>query len=318
MKGRITPVITMEAPGFGPLGSGPRAAPRTVEGALRPLRAFLGRSAALATAADRDILADIDAMAPADRVAFLTGRMPGSNAIFSRIQLRVEAAVAKLNAMKPPTPIKIVSALRLFSERAPDKGSSQAQIAFEKFFLTGSRANGWDTLPNRFFKGGNRKAGVDRQAWLKTPSADRLKEIIRFSSLPGVSRHHWATEVDFNSVEVTDWQPAEKGKPAGRFFALGQWLQGNAPSVGLIQAYTGGRAGGYQEEPWHYSYAPISISLRERYNQQVNLKTDVIHQIKEEFERRAKAAKEVVPTDFTTALQAMNISDLVNVLGPGL
>ena len=312
VPGRITPVITMEAPGFGALGAGPGGAPRTVEGALRPLHAFLGDPADLATAADRDIVADIDAFAVADRLAFLTGALPKADAIFERIQLRVNTAVAKLNAMSPPKSIKIVSALRLFSKQGPKASNEQAEIDFEKFFLTGSRAGGWDTLPDQFFKNGKRSDGVDRNKWLATPSKDRLNIILRFSSLPGASRHHWGTEVDLNSVEGADW------RPPGPLFALGPWLQANAPSVNLFQAYTPGRSGGYQEEAWHYSYAPISVGLRERYNKQVNLTTDVVDRIVTEFQKSAKAENQTVPADFATALQAINISDLVNNIGPGL
>jgi Domain of unknown function (DUF4157)/D-alanyl-D-alanine carboxypeptidase len=311
VPGKDIPVITMEAPGFTPLGSGPGSAARTVASFLRPVRAFLGAPASLATAADRDILADIDAFTAADRIAFLTGQLPRIDDIFRRIRLRMETAVATLNAMKPPKPIVITSWLRLFSEDVP-KASAQAQLVFDKFFLTGDKAKGWDTLPDKFFKGGHRAAGVDRASWLKAPSKERLAIIVEFSSLPGTSRHHWGTEVDLNSIEVADWQPGH------RFYELGEWLRANAPSAGLVQAYTPGHSGGYHEEPWHYSYAPISVGLRERYNKQVNLTNDVIDKIVSEFDRRAKAAGETMPADFTSALKAVNISDLVNNVGPGL
>jgi hypothetical protein len=315
IPGQTTPVITLEAPEFKALSTGPVTDPRTVAGYLRPLRAFL--SADVTTAADRDILADIDAMTVADRVAFLTGRLPSKNDIYARIQFRIDTAIARLNDMKPPVNVAAASDLRLFSEKVGGK-QSQADIDFEKFFLIGDTAKRWDTLPDQFFKGGDRKKGVDRAKWLATPSKDRLAIIIRFSSLPGTSRHHWNTEVDFNSVEVVDWQPASGTKKAGKFFALGQWLQANAPKVGFLQSYTPGRSGGYQEEPWHWSYAPISIGLRQRYNQEVNLQADVIDKIVDEFKQRAAAAGQTMPADFPQALQAINISDLVNNIGPGL
>jgi hypothetical protein len=317
IPGQTTPVITVEAPGFKPLSSGPGSDARTVEGFVRPLRAFLGDPDDLATAADRDILADIDAFNAADRVAFLTGLLPPKNEIFNRIKLRIDTAVASLNAMKPPKPVKVVSWLRLFSEKVPG-ASPQAQIDFEKFFLTGGRANGWDTLPDQFFKNGQRSAGVDRAKWLATPAKERLEIILKYSSLPGASRHHWGTEVDLNSTTVADWQPAAGGKPEGQLFALGQWLQTNAPKVGLVQSYTAGRSGGYNEEAWHYSYAPIALGLRTRYNQQVNLQTDVINKVEAEFQKRAKTAGLTVPSDFAAALKQINISDLVNNIGPGL
>jgi hypothetical protein len=154
--------------------------------------------------------------------------------------------------------------------------------------------------------------------WLAASTKERLNTIIQFSALPGASRHHWGTEVDFNSVNVADWRPASTSKGEGTLFKLGQWLQANAPKVGFLQAYTAGRSGGYNEEPWHYSYAPLSVGLRQRYDNQVNLQTDVINQIDREFQIRAKATGQSVPADFKTELQSINISDLVNNIGPGL
>ena len=317
VAGKKTPVITIEAPGFKPLGSGPGDAARTVEGYLRPLRAFLGAPGDLATAADNDILADIDAFNAADKLAFLTGALPSKNAIFSRIKLRVDTAVAKLNAMKPPKPVKVVSWLRLATESLPG-ATPQAKIVFDKFFLTGSRARGWDTLPDQYFTDGDRSKGVDRAKWLASPAKERLDVILKFSSLPGASRHHWGTEVDLNSTEVVDWQAASGGKPEGKYHALGQWLPANAPKAGLVQVYTPGRSGGYSEEAWHYSYAPIAIGLRSRYKKEVNLQNDVVAKVVAEFQKRATAAGQTVPSDLESALKKINISDLVHNIGPGL
>jgi hypothetical protein len=191
-------------------------------------------------------------------------------------------------------------------------GGAQADIDFEKFFLVGSRAGGWDTLPDSFFKGGDRKKGVDRAKWLATPSADRMKIILQFSALPGTSRHHWGTEVDLNSTNVADWQPGQKLAP------LGTWLDANAAKVGMLRSYTPGRKGGYADEPWHFSYAPIAGPLRDRYNAEVNLTKNVVDQVVTDFKTMAAAQKLTLPADFRAAIAAINISDLVNNVGPGL
>ncbi|HEY0612313.1 MAG TPA: DUF4157 domain-containing protein, partial [Chitinophaga sp.] len=286
---QTTPVITIEAPGFKDLGTGAGHEPRTVEGFVRPLEAFLGDPDKLATAADRDILRDIDAFNAADRVAFLTGIKPvEKNDILKRIRFRVDTAIASLNAMKPPVKIKAESDIRLFEDRSSG-GSPQAEIYFEKFFLTGSRSNGWDTLPDEFFNKGNRKKGVDRKKWLDTPSKERLDIILKYSALPGTSRHHWGTEVDINSTNVDAWKEPAKPKKDS-LFELDKWMKDNAPAVGLIQSYSPDRkdkSGGYNDEPWHYSYAPIALGLRERYNEEVNLKQDVIDKIVASFDQRA-------------------------------
>jgi hypothetical protein len=317
--GKPVPTITIEAPGFKDLdasGAGDEA--RTVKGFVRPLKAFLTDPDKLATAADRDILSDIDAFNAADKVAFLTGLKPAAkNDLLKRIKFRVDTAIAHLNALKPPVTVKAVSDIRLFSDDSGSK-TAQAKIYFDKFFLTGDKSNGWDTLPDNFFNGGNRRKGVDRAKWLATPSKDRLDIILRFSALPGTSRHHWGTEIDFNSVQVDEWAPASAGKKEGPLFRLGEWLKTNAPTVGLIQSYTAGRSGGYSEEPWHYSYAPIAKGLRERYNDKVNLQSDVIDKIVADFTERARTTKQTMPADFAAALGKINISDLVNNIGPGL
>ncbi|GGA88564.1 eCIS core domain-containing protein [Puia dinghuensis] len=315
--GQNIPVITMEAPGFMPLGQGKGTESRTVQAYLRPVRAFLDDPSTADNAADRDIVRDIMEFSAAEQVGFLTGRMSRKNDIFRRIKMRVDTAVANLNAMAPPTTIKVVSNFRSFSDDSDDAGG-QSKIDFEKFFLTGSRSGGWDTLPDEFFKDGNRKKGVDKDKWLKTPSKDRLDIILQFSSLPGTSRHHWGTDVDFNSVENKDWQPASGGQTAGKFSDLGDWLQANASKAGFLQAYTEGRKGGYNPEPWHYSYAPIAISLREIYNEQIDLQKDVIDALVTDFSARAAKAKVQMPADFAQALKKINISAFVNDIGPGL
>jgi hypothetical protein len=311
------PVITVEAPGFSSLSGGAASEARSLNDFVRPVEAFLGDPTQLAAAADRFILNDIDAMTPADRLAFLTGTLRPSHPIYPRIAERVDAAIEKLKAAGPPRPglTKPASELRLFGERSATGDTSQAQIVFDKFFLLGNQPKTWDTFPAQFR---DKKGVPDRPLWLAASTKERLNTILQFSALPGASRHHWGTEVDFNSVNVADWRPASAGKAEGTLFQLGQWLQANAPKVGFIQAYTAGRGGGYNEEPWHYSYAPLSVSLRQQYDKLVNLQTDVIDQIDSEFQKRARVAGQKVPPDFKTELQNINIAELVNNIGPGL
>ena len=311
--GGIIPVITMEAPSFGSLAS---TGTRSTEAFLRPVRAFLTDPALLDTKADEDILTDIDSFAAVDRVAFLTGRLPLADKIFERIGLRVDTAVAKLNSLSPspPTPVTIQSGLRPFSDRRPGR-SGQAQIIYNKFFLRGTFDT--ESFPTSFFVGGDRSKGVDATKWLAEPSASRLAIILTVSSLPGASRHHWGTDVDFNSTTSAHWAPAASAasKP-GRLFDLGLWLQAHAARVGFVQAYTAGRTGGYSEEAWHYSYAPIALGLRQRYNVQVTLSTDVADAFLADLKASAKADGVTVPADLDAAVKALKISDFVNTIGP--
>lgn len=80
---------------------------------------------------------------------------------------------------------------------------------------------------------------------------EKAKNILRYSSFPGTSRHHWGTDIDFNSVALDYWSSA-KGRTTHR------WLANNAPKFGFCQVYAPGRNKGYSDEPWHWSHMPTA------------------------------------------------------------
>jgi zinc D-Ala-D-Ala carboxypeptidase len=72
--------------------------------------------------------------------------------------------------------------------------------------------------------------------------------------MPGTSRHHWGTDVDFNSLNNRYFESGEGLK-------IYNWLVKHAAEYGFCQPYTKagqGRNGGYEEEKWHWSYLPVS------------------------------------------------------------
>jgi D-alanyl-D-alanine carboxypeptidase len=82
----------------------------------------------------------------------------------------------------------------------------------------------------------------------------KAETILKYSAMPGTSRHHWGTDIDINSVEE-DFFETEEGEK------LYLWLLNNAHTFGFFQPYTmkgKNRPTGYEEEPWHWSYAPLS------------------------------------------------------------
>jgi hypothetical protein len=328
IPGQTVPTITLEAPGFRSLGKGARS----TEAFMRPVRGFLADPDTLSARPDLDIVRDIQALALPQRRLFLTGRLPAADDLLRRVRERVEQRAADLNALRPPglPTIKIVSHHRGFETSQTAGGTStrgQAHIVFEKFTLTGAHASGWDTLPDAYYLNGNRKAGVDRKRWLAEPSSTRLDVILRYSAIPGASRHHWGTDVDFNSTTVKDWAaaaqaktPTQEATEAGPLNALGTWLQENAAKAGFIQAYTPppGRTGGHNEEAWHYSYAPIALPLREMYRADVRVPQDVVTPMLDFFNREAKAQKITLPADLPKALADVNVAQYVDTIGPGL
>ncbi|MCE5293790.1 MAG: M15 family metallopeptidase [Chlamydiales bacterium] len=90
---------------------------------------------------------------------------------------------------------------------------------------------------------------------------ERARHILRYSSMPGTSRHHWGTDVDINSVE-SDYFASGKGKKEY------EWLVTHAKTYGFFQPYTPkglNRPEGYEEEEWHWSYAPLSDQFMREY-----------------------------------------------------
>jgi len=83
---------------------------------------------------------------------------------------------------------------------------------------------------------------------------ERAIAILRYSSMPGSSRHHWGTDIDLNAFNNEYF---ESGNGLKEF----EWLEQNAAQYGYCRPYTklgSDRASGYQEEKWHWSYRPIS------------------------------------------------------------
>ncbi len=94
---------------------------------------------------------------------------------------------------------------------------------------------------------------------------ERALEILRFSAMPGTSRHHWGTDIDINSLNNTYFT-------SGRGLREFQWLQENAGKYGFCQPYTrkgDTRNAGYEEEKWHWSYMPVASIYLQAYSDSV-------------------------------------------------
>ncbi len=105
----------------------------------------------------------------------------------------------------------------------------------------------------------------------KTTLSDSAKArmILLYSSMPGTSRHHWGTDIDFNAFE-NDYFETEPG------LSEYNWLKANGAHFGFYQPYTSKAKGrtGYEEERWHWSFRPLSLKLTELYEAEVTY-TDI-------------------------------------------
>lgn len=89
-----------------------------------------------------------------------------------------------------------------------------------------------------------------------------IKEIIRFSTIPGTSRHHWGTEIDVidkNFENEKDLLISKKYEIGGIFNSLKRWMDENSKSFGFYIVYDDdSNRPGFEYEPWHYTYKPVS------------------------------------------------------------
>ncbi len=96
-------------------------------------------------------------------------------------------------------------------------------------------------------------------------SANNAREILKYSSMPSSSRHHWGTDIDINNLS-----PAYFTTGKGLKEVL--WLRKNANKFGFIEVYSpraSGRLTGYEPEAWHWSYSPLSSQYLEFYKQHI-------------------------------------------------
>ena len=97
---------------------------------------------------------------------------------------------------------------------------------------------------------------------------ERALKILRWSSMPGSSRHHWGTDIDLNSFDNAYFETGNGQK-------LYAWLTAHADAFGFCQPYSPkneGRPNGYNEEKWHWSYMPLAENYY--FSAQQNLKNE--------------------------------------------
>lgn len=135
--------------------------------------------------------------------------------------------------------------------------------------------------------------------------AEAIAEILKYSTIPGTSRHHWGTDMDI--IDSNQPQPAsvleeEHFHGNGVYVKLKAWLDEHAESFGFYEVYSNkeGRKG-FQYEPWHFSYKPISVAMLEAF---MCLDSDVI------LTDETLAGKQHLSEDFFNQYYEENILDI--------
>ncbi|TGL60170.1 D-alanyl-D-alanine carboxypeptidase family protein [Leptospira ognonensis] len=178
--------------------------------------------------------------------AYLTGRY-NSLDVLSEVKLEESA---KDHYLRPDVKVALLKMINAFEESKPAT-YKQHIFLVSSFRSFNQQKSIWES------KYTGKKVMREPIAG-KTPD-QIISLILEFSSAPGTSRHHWGTDFDLNALENGYFEGDGKGK------ILYDWLVTNAGSFGFCQPYNelAKRNGkGYQEEKWHWSYAPVSKRLQ--------------------------------------------------------
>ena len=92
-----------------------------------------------------------------------------------------------------------------------------------------------------------------------------IDKIIEYSTIPGTSRHHWGTDIDivdgYRKVDGDVLVPS-KFEAGGPFEDFKNWMDENCKKFDFYLVYTDEpKRKGFKYEPWHYSYAPLSVPM---------------------------------------------------------
>ena len=125
---------------------------------------------------------------------------------------------------------------------------------------------------------GERKVHDDFGTALELGQLDdwqKCQAILRWSALPGASRHHWGTEIDIfdpdllpqgKTLQLEPWE-YEKG---GYFFELSEFLTENLPrfdfALPFMQMPKNKKIG---REPWHISYLPLAEQVAKQFSSEI-------------------------------------------------
>ena len=107
---------------------------------------------------------------------------------------------------------------------------------------------------------------------------EQLRAILRYSAIPGTSRHHWGTDLDVYDAAAlpADYRlqlsPREVA-PGGLFDPLHRWLDERmaaGASHGFFRPYARD-TGGVAPERWHLSFAPLAQACEARLSRELLL-----------------------------------------------
>jgi len=134
---------------------------------------------------------------------------------------------------------------------------------------------------------------------------DAIDKIIEYSTIPGTSRHHWGTDIDLidGSPKVDgDVLVASKFGTGGPFEKFKLWMDENSKKYDYYLVYTdNSKRRGFKYEPWHYSYAPLSMPM---------LKSFRLKNIMKQLEQEDFLGSDHLTTEYVKTYIEDNILDI--------
>ena len=123
--------------------------------------------------------------------------------------------------------------------------------------------------------------------------------ILRWSALPGASRHHWGSDMDvYDLSRLPEGHKVQlvpqESEPGGVFYDFHLWLDDNLKYFNFFRPYAHD-LGGIAPERWHLSYAPVSNEYQKALtyellfetisNAEIELKPIILKELPEIYQR---------------------------------
>jgi hypothetical protein len=97
----------------------------------------------------------------------------------------------------------------------------------------------------------------------KETEEEKSIALLHYTSLPGLSRHHWGSELDISEKSLRGLLLAEADEPSPKVMAFYRWMDFNAPRFGFCRVYRG-EAGIITDEHWHWSFYPLAVVFQKQ------------------------------------------------------
>ncbi|WP_407331137.1 M15 family metallopeptidase [Enterovibrio sp. 27052020O] len=101
---------------------------------------------------------------------------------------------------------------------------------------------------------------------------EKVQAILRWSALPGASRHHWGTDMDIYAANLLPKGASIQLEPweylSGHQAPFFDWLEANLASFGFFFPYHEDR-GGVAFEPWHISHKAVTVGILDALTEEV-------------------------------------------------